>query len=213
MSQELIQAITDMREEDALKITQQLLENGAAPITILDACRDAMSIIGQRFETGECFIPELILAGEMLTQISAIIKPQLQQNSENKKIGKVVLGTVEGDIHDIAKDIVGFMLDVNGFEVTDLGVDVPPAKFVEAVKQTGANIVGLSGFLTLAFDPMKYTVQALKEAGLADVKVMIGGGQIDEQIRQYTGADAYGKDAMAAVSLAKQWVKEEFHVA
>ena len=213
MSQELIEAITDMREEEALKITQQLLESGADPINILDACREAMSIIGQRFETGECFIPELILAGEMLTQISAIIKPRLQQNSENKKIGKVVLGTVEGDIHDIAKDIVGFMLDVNGFEVTDLGVDVPPAKFVEAVKQTGANIVGLSGFLTLAFDPMKFTVQALKEAGLADVKVMIGGGQIDEQIRQYTGADAYGKDAMAAVSLAKQWVKEEFHVA
>lgn len=208
MSQELIQAITDMREEDALKITTQLLEDGADPITILDACREAMGIIGQRFETGECFIPELILAGEMLTQISAIIKPRLQQNGENKKIGKVVLGTVEGDIHDIAKDIVGFMLDVNGFEVTDLGVDVPPAKFVETVKKTGANIVGLSGFLTLAFDPMKFTVQALKDAGLADVKVMIGGGQIDEQIRQYTGADAYGKDAMAAVSLAKQWVKE-----
>ena len=206
MSQELIQAITDMREEEALAITKQMLENGTDPITILDACRDAMGIIGQRFETGECFIPELILAGEMLTQISAIIKPRLQQEGASKKIGKVVLGTVEGDIHDIAKDIVGFMLDVNGFEVTDLGVDVPPAKFVDAVKQTGAKVVGLSGFLTLAFDPMKYTVQALKAAGLAEVKVMIGGGQIDEQIRQYTGADAYGKDAMAAVSLAKQWV-------
>jgi 5-methyltetrahydrofolate--homocysteine methyltransferase len=205
MSQELIQAITDMREEDALNITKRMLENGADPITILDDCREAMGIIGQRFESGECFIPELILAGEMLSQISAIIKPRLQQNGESKKIGKVVLGTVEGDIHDIAKDIVGFMLDVNGFEVTDLGVDVPPAKFVEAVKQTGAKVVGLSGFLTLAFDPMKFTVQALKEAGLTDVKVMIGGGQIDENIRQYTGADAYGKDAMAAVALAKSW--------
>ena len=208
MSQELIQAITDMREEDALKITKQMLENGADPITILESCREAMGIIGQRFETGECFIPELILAGEMLSQISTIIKPRLQQNGGTKKIGKVVLGTVEGDIHDIAKDIVGFMLDVNGFEVTDLGVDVPPAKFVEAVKQTGAKVVGLSGFLTLAFDPMKFTVQALKDAGLADVKVMIGGGQIDENIRQYTGADAYGKDAMAAVSLAKSWSQE-----
>ena len=205
MSQELIQAITDMREEDALKITRQMLEGGAEPVTILDACRDAMGIIGRRFETGECFIPELILAGEMLSQISAIIKPKLQQNGGSKKIGKVVLGTVQGDIHDIAKDIVGFMLDVNGFEVTDLGVDVAPEKFVDAVKQTGAKVVGLSGFLTLAFDPMKFTVQALKDAGLADVKVMIGGGQIDENIRQYTGADAYGKDAMAAVSLAKSW--------
>jgi methanogenic corrinoid protein MtbC1 len=206
MSQELIQAITDMREEDALKITKQMLENGADPITILNACRDSMGIIGQRFETGECFIPELILAGEMLSEISAIIKPRLAQNGGSKKIGKVILGTVEGDIHDIAKDIVGFMLDVNGFEVTDLGVDVPPAKFVDAVKQTGAKVVGLSGFLTLAFDPMKFTVQALKDAGFADVKVMIGGGQIDEQIRQYTGADAYGRDAMAAVTLAKQWI-------
>lgn len=205
MSQELIDAITDMREEDALKITTQLLDGGTDPVSILDSCREAMGIIGKRFETGECFISELILAGEMLAQISTIIKPRVQQNGGAQKIGKVVLGTVQGDIHDIAKDIVGFMLDVNGFDVTDLGVDVPPAKFVETVKQTGATIVGLSGFLTLAFDPMKDTIKALKDAGLADVKVMIGGGQIDENIRQYTGADAYGKDAMAAVALAKSW--------
>ena len=96
MSQELIQAITDMREEDAITITKQMLENGADPLTILDACRDAMGIIGQRFETGECFIPELILAGEILSQISAIIKPRMQQGGESKKIGKVVLGTVAG---------------------------------------------------------------------------------------------------------------------
>jgi 5-methyltetrahydrofolate--homocysteine methyltransferase len=205
MTQELIQAIAEMHEEEAIELTRQLLENGTEPVTILEDCREAMTIIGKRFEDGDCFIPELILAGEMLSQISAEVKPRLQQNSTAKKIGKVVLGTVQGDIHDIAKDIVGFMLDVNGFEVTDLGVDVPPAKFVETVKQTGAKIVGLSGFLTLAFDPMKFTVQALKEAGLTDVKVMIGGGQIDENIRQYTGADAYGKDAMAAVALAKSW--------
>jgi trimethylamine corrinoid protein len=205
MSQELIQAITDMREEDAIELTKQMLDNGTDPVTILDDCREAMTIIGKRFDDGDCFIPELILAGEMLGEISAKVKPRLHKDGESKKAGKVVLGTVQGDIHDIAKDIVGFMLDVNGFEVTDLGVDVPPAKFVEAVNQTGAKIVGLSGFLTLAFDPMKFTVQALKEAGLADVKVMIGGGQIDENIRQYTGADAYGKDAMAAVALAKSW--------
>jgi 5-methyltetrahydrofolate--homocysteine methyltransferase len=142
----------------------------------------------------------------MLNQISVMIKPHLKQDSKVVKLGKVVIGTVEGDIHDIAKDIVVFMLDINGFEVTDLGVDVPPAKFVEAVKQTGAKVVGLSGFLTLSYDPMKETVAALKAAGLTDVKVMIGGGQIDEQIRQYSGADAYGKDAMAAVELAKNWI-------
>jgi methanogenic corrinoid protein MtbC1 len=205
MTQELIDAITEMREEDALKITNQMLDAGVSPLEVLDACRQAMEVIGKRFETGDCFIPELILAGEMLTQVSAVIKPRLQQTAEAKKLGKVVIGTVEGDIHDIAKDIVAFMLDINGFEVTDLGVDVPPAKFVETAKQTGAKVVGLSGFLTLAYDPMKATVAALKAAGLTDVKVMIGGGQIDAQIREYTEADAYGKDAMTAVNLAKGW--------
>ncbi len=206
MSQELIEAITEMREEDAVAIARRLLDAGVDPLEVLDACREAMAIIGRRFETGESFIPELILAGEILSQISAVVKPRMQQSAESHKLGKVVLGTVQGDIHDIAKDIVGFMLDINGFEVTDLGVDVAPEKFVAAVKETGAKIVGLSGFLTLAFDPMKYTVQALKNAGLADVRIMIGGGQIDENIRQYTGADAYGKDAMAAVAIAKSWI-------
>ncbi len=204
MSQELIDAITDMREEDALALTTQLLEAGTSPFEILDDCREAMEIVGGRFEREEAFIPELMLAGEVLAQISDIVKPHIKQEATSEKLGKIVFGTVEGDIHDIAKDIVVFMLDINGFEVTDLGVDVPPAKFVEAVKETGATIVGLSGFLTLAYEPMKATVAALEEAGL-DVKVMIGGGQVDEQIREYTGADAYGKDAMAAVMLAKQW--------
>ncbi|PWH19237.1 MAG: methionine synthase [Anaerolineae bacterium] len=205
MSQELIQAITEMREEDALKITQQMLDAGKDPLEVLEACRQAMEVIGKRFEAGDCFIPELILAGEMLRQVSDLIKPRLQKEATQKKHGKVVIGTVEGDIHDIAKDIVAFMLDVNGFEVTDLGVDVPPAKFVEATKETGAKVVALSGFLTLAYDPMKATVEALKAAGLNDVKVMIGGGQIDEQIRQFTGADGWGRDAMAAVKMANAW--------
>jgi 5-methyltetrahydrofolate--homocysteine methyltransferase len=205
MSQQLIDAITEMREEDALRLTNELLDNGASPADILGACKDAMDVIGKRFECGEAFIPELMLAGEMMTAITGLLKPRMAEESTGDKIGKVVLGTVQGDIHDIAKDIVGFMLDLNGFEVTDLGVDVAPAKFVETVKETGATIVGLSGFLTLAFDPMKDTVAALKAAGLTDVKIMIGGGQIDENIRQYTGADAYGKDAMAAVALAKEW--------
>jgi len=205
MSQELINAITGMNEDDALKVANQLLASGTNPLDILEDCRKAMDVIGKRFEAGDCFIPELIFAGEILSQISSLVKPHLKQAAESKKIGKIVFGTVQGDIHDIAKNIVVFMLDINGFDVTDLGVDVPPAKFVEAVKRTGAKIVGLSGFLTLAFDPMKETVAALKAAGLADVKVMVGGGQIDEQVCQYTGADAYGRDAMAAVALAKQW--------
>ncbi len=209
MSQDLIKAITEMREEDVLKITNQMLDNGVAPLQVLEDCRIAMEVIGKRFEAGESFIPELILAGEMLNQVSALIKPRMEKEAGAKKIGKVVIGTVEGDIHDIAKDIVAFMLDINGFDVTDLGVDVPPARFVEAARLKEAQIVALSGFLTLAYDPMKATVDALKAAGMNDVKVMIGGGQIDAQIKDYTGADAYGKDAMTAVKLAKNWIGGE----
>jgi trimethylamine corrinoid protein len=205
MSQELIDAITEMNEEEALRITKQQLEAGGDPLAILEDCRLAMEVVGKRFETGDCFIPELIFAGEILSQISEVVKPHVQQTAALQKAGKVVMGTVKGDIHDIAKDIVVFMLDINGFEVTDLGVDVPAEKFVEAAKQTGAKIVGLSGFLTLAFEPMKETVEAFKTAGLNDVKIMIGGGPVDDKVRQFTGADAYGRDAMAAVALAKKW--------
>ena len=205
MTKELINAIVEIREEDVISITNQLLDAGTSPLDILDACKGAMNIIGERYEKGDAFIPELMMAGEMLTSISDIIKPRMESEGSGEKKGTIVFGTVEGDIHDIAKEIVVFMLDINGFEVIDLGVDVSPAKFVEAVKESGATMVGLSGFLTLAFDPMKDTVAALKEAGL-NVKTMIGGGQIDEQIREFTGADAWGRDAMAAIALANEWV-------
>jgi methanogenic corrinoid protein MtbC1 len=210
MSKELIDAVVDMREEDAVKIAENLLNTGADPLSLLDDCREALGIIGSRFAAGECFVPELILAGEMLRQVGALVKPKLEGKTggaQQKKLGTVVFGTVEGDIHDIAKDIVEFMLEVNGFNVVDLGVDVPAAKFVEAVKEHKPQVVGLSGFLTLAYDPMKNTVQALKDAGLRDsVKIMIGGGQMDDQVAAYAKADAYGKDAMAAVTLSKGWV-------
>jgi len=186
-----------------------MLDKGTSALEVLDYCREAMALVGKRYEAGEYFVPELILAGEMLRQIAEVVKPKLTQTAEAKKRGTIVIGTVQGDIHDIGKNIVTFMLDVNGFDVKDLGVDVPVQKFVDAVKEFQPQVVGLSGFLTLAYDPMKNTVQALKDAGLRDqVKVMIGGGQMDEKIRQYAGADAYGKDAMAAVALAKSWVLE-----
>jgi methanogenic corrinoid protein MtbC1 len=209
MSKELIDAVVDMREDDAVKIAETLLNTGADPLGLLDDCREALGIIGGKFAAGECFVPELILAGEMLRQVGALVKPRLSTSGAGapKKIGKIVFGTVEGDIHDIAKDIVVFMLDINGFDVMDLGVDVPVARFVEAVKEFKPQVVGLSGFLTLAYDPMKNTVQALKDAGLRDsVKIMIGGGQMDDQVAAYAKADAYGKDAMAAVTLSKGWI-------
>ena len=206
MSKSLVEAIADMREDDALREVNTQLQNGGDPIQILDDCRQAMSLVGQRFEAGEYFVPELILAGEMLKQISTLVKPKLTQAAGANKHGTVVAGTVQGDIHDIGKDIVVFMLDVNGFQVYDLGVDVSPEKFIEKIKEVKPEVVALSGFLTLSYDAMKNTIAAIQAAGLRQsAKIMIGGGTVDEQIRSYAGADAFGKDAMAAVALAKQW--------
>jgi methanogenic corrinoid protein MtbC1 len=207
MSKELVNAIAEMREQEALELARKMVEGGSDPMEILDSAREAMGIVGGRYEKGTYFLPELILSGVMLNEIAEIVKPVLAEAAQVERHGKVVIGTVEGDIHDIGKDIVVFMLDVNGFEVLDLGIDVPAEKFVEAIKEFQPQVIGLSGFLTLAFDSMKDTVEAIKKAGLRDkVKIMIGGGQISEEIRTHTGADAYGKDAMAGVSLAKEWV-------
>ncbi len=207
MSGELIKAIAELEEKEALKLTKEKLDRGEEPHLILDESRSGMEIVGKRFSEGTYFLPELIFSAEIFKEITEIVKPRLKKDVQNKRLGKVIIGTVAGDIHDIGKDIVVFMLDVNGFEVYDLGVDVPPRKFVEKIKETNAPVVGLSGFLTLAFDSMKETVDVIKTAGLRDkVKIMIGGGQIDEEIKKYTGSDAYGKDAMAAVSLAKAWL-------
>ena len=182
MSKELIEAMVNMREKEAVELAKKMLANGEDPLKILGASKEAMDTVGKRFETGEFFLPELILAGEMVRQISEIVKPGLTGEVETKRLGKVLIGTVKGDIQDIGKDIVAFMLDVNGFEVLDLGIDVPPQKFVGAIKDFHPVVVGLSGFLTLAFDAMKETVAAITEAGLRDkVKVMIGGGQIDDE--------------------------------
>jgi len=203
---DLVRTLADLKEKEALKIVEDRLKAGEEPLKILDDARKAMEIVGKRFASGEYFMPDLVYSGEILKAINDMVKPKLAKAGEVKRLGKVVFGTVAGDIHDIGKDIVVFMLDVNGFEVYDLGVDVPAQKFVEKIKETGAPIVGLSGFLTLAYDSMKQTVEAIKGAGLRDkVKVMIGGGQITEEVRNYTGADAYGKDAMAGVTLAKKW--------
>jgi 5-methyltetrahydrofolate--homocysteine methyltransferase len=166
-----------------------------------------MEIVGKRFETYEYFIPDLVMAGEILTAISNIVRPLLTNAETDQKKGKVLIGTVEGDIHDIGKDLVTFMLEVSGYEVLDIGIDVPPQVFVEKVKTFQPQVVGLSAFLTLAYDSMKRTVEALEAAGSRkNLKIMIGGGQIDEEIRQYVHADAYGKDAIAAVNLCNQWI-------
>jgi len=206
MAEDLVYALANLKEQEAIKLVKDRLSAGEDPLKILGDARKGMEIVGNRFASSEYFIPDLVYSGEILKSVTELVKPKLTKEGESKKLGKIVFGTVAGDIHDIGKDIVVFMLDVNGFEVYDLGIDVPVQKFVDKIKETGAPIVGLSGFLTLAFDSMKQTVDAIKTAGLRDkVKVMIGGGQITEDVKTYTGADAYGKDAMAGVTLAKKW--------
>ena len=207
MSEELKEAMVDLREQDALRLTDELLAGGADPLTIVAACKDAMEVIGQRFADGKAFIPELIMAGEIMQGITAKVKPHLKAEVSGDRLGTVVMCTVQGDIHDIGKDIVVTMLDIAGFDVVDLGVDVPVAEVVEAVRARKAQVVGLSALLTVAFESMKATVKALDEAGLrAQCKIMIGGAPVNEDLVAYTGADDWGKDAVVAVELAKTWV-------
>ena len=206
MSQQLVNCIAEMQEEEALALAKELLDAGTPPTQILDDCRAAMDVVGKRFEQGQYFIPELILAGEMLKSISAEVRPHLKSGHKDAKQAKVVIGTVKGDIHDIGKDIVSFLLDVNGFEVFDLGIDVPPQAFVDKIAEVKPKVVAMSGFLTMSYDAMKETVEAITAAGQRDgVKIMIGGGVMDDQVAKYAGADAFGADAMSAISLAKQW--------
>ena len=207
----LVEAMANMKEEEALSVVDEMLEKGEDPGKILDLTSQAMQVVGERYQEGTYFLPELIMSGEMLKKIGEVLKPHLAAQTEKiKKLGTVVLGTVRGDIHDIGKDIVAFMLEVNGFEVLDLGIDQPEANFVKAVKEHHPQVLALSGFLSVAFDSMKSTIEQVEAAGLRpDLKVIIGGGQMDETVRKYTGADAYGDDAMAAVAFAKEAVGEK----
>jgi methanogenic corrinoid protein MtbC1 len=207
MNNKLVHLMADLMEKETIAMVKELISGGTNPMEILDAARSAMEVVAKRFESGEYFIPDLFMAGEMMKGISEIVKPLLKKRDTSTKKGKVLVGTVAGDIHDIGKDIVTFMLDVSGYDILDLGIDVPVNTFVEKTREFQPQVVGLSGFLTLAFDSMKKTVEALEQAGLRDkVKIMIGGGQMDDEVRKYIRADAYGKDAVAAVNLCRQWI-------
>lgn len=209
MAKDLAKALGDLQEDEAIAITQEKLDANEDAMAILAEAGKGMDTVGIRFSKGEYFIPDLVYSGEILRRINEMVKPKLTAGTSQKKEGKVIIATVAGDIHDIGKDILVFMLDVAGFEVFDMGVDVPIQQIVDKVKETGATVLGLSGFLTLAYDAMKETIEALKAAGLRDkLKIMIGGGQITSDIVKYTGADAYGKTAIEGVDLAKKWLRK-----
>ncbi len=207
----LKEAVVEMQEERALSLTRQYLEEGTDPMALFGTYQEALGEIGKRFEEEVYFIPELVMSGEMVNRAAELIKPHMpdtEGSAGEEKLGKILIATVEGDIHDIGKNIVTMILDINGFDVKDIGVDVPADTIVDTAEAFGADVIGLSGLLTLAFEPMKKVVDTLNERGLRDkYKVLIGGGQLDAQVCKYTGSDAFVTDAVAGMNLCKEWVK------
>lgn len=205
MSEKLTQLLANLDEQAALAEVQSELDAGTNPLEIFEACRLGMVEVGKRYEKNEYFVADLMMAGEVFKQASELLSPAMHGMTNETK-GKVVFGTVQGDVHDIGKDLVVALLRADGFEVIDAGVDVPPATFVELVKESGTTVLGLSGLITTAYEGMKNTVAALDEAGLRDkVKVLIGGGLVNDDVQAYAGADAWGKDANEAVTLVNKY--------
>ena len=198
-------AIIDGNAPQSKELTQKALQDQMSPENVLkDGLIAAMQEVGDRFEKGEFFVPEMLISARAMKEGMAILKPLLQQQGV-KAIGKVVIGTVKGDLHDIGKNLVGMMLEGAGFEVIDLGTDVSPEKFIQAIKDHGANLVGLSALLTTTMLSMKSIIAAMQTAGLrAKAKVIIGGAPVTEAFAREIGADGYGQDASHAVRVAKQ---------
>lgn len=203
MHEELFNKIIDMDEEGSIKLAKEYLEGGGDAQKLLDVCRDAMGVIGDKFEKGEYFLSELLLGGEIFGSIMEFTLPLLKEG-DAIKLGKIVLGTVKDDIHNIGKDIFKAFVEAAGFEVVDIGVDVPEEKFIAAVKEHKPDIVGMSCLITAGISSMKKTVEALKKSGLSDFKIIIGGGRVDEEVKQLSGADAWADDAARGVRLCKE---------
>jgi len=202
---ELAQCLVDLDEDRVNVQVDQKIQAGEDPLAIIKELNDGMVKIGNLFETNEYFLSELIMSGEILNAVTAKLEPLLTGGKTEDSIGVVVIGTVKEDIHDIGKNIVVTLLKGTGFEVVDLGVNVPAEKFVQAIRETGAKVLGLSALLNFTFPEIKNVVDALAAAGLRDqVKVMIGGAPCNEQVRVFSGADYYAKDAAAGVNICKE---------
>lgn len=207
----LVKRVADLDEQEALSIVRRLLAAGEDPMGIIYECERGMRIVGKRYEEGDYYIAALIMAGEIFRQVVDIVKPQLTAESSEATSGCVLLGTVQGDIHDIGKDVLGMLLACHGFTVHDLGVDVRPERFVEAALEHKPDILGLSGLLTAAYTSMQDTVALLREA-TSDWSprpyIIIGGGRVDEEICRYVGADYWTVDAMEGVHLCQRLMVE-----
>jgi methanogenic corrinoid protein MtbC1 len=206
MAEKIASLIIDLEEEKTLAAVRSALDEGVEPLKLVEELREGMSEVGRRFEEKEYYLSELIMSAEIFKQAIELIEAKLGGCTEASK-GSVVVGTVKGDIHDIGKNIVASLLRCDGFDVHDLGVDVSPGAFVSKLQETGAKLLALSGLLTMTFDAMKETVEAVSGAALREsVKIIIGGGPVNESVVEFTGADAYGKDAAEAVRLASGYL-------
>lgn len=209
LKDELFESVVELEEQKAYELVKQLLEDNSDPKEIIDVLRKAVEVIGEKFNKKEYFLTELVMAGEIFQQSAKILEPALKKDAvKEKSKGVVVVGTVKGDVHDIGKNIFVTLLKSTGFEVYDLGVDIPPQDFVNKVKETNADVVGYSGLLTVALDTMKETTEALKSEGLRDkVKIIIGGLPTDEMWMKGAGADAFTDNAFEGVKIVKKWLE------
>ncbi len=211
MSQELLSKITDSivagEPEEVVTLTRQALNAGIEPMTIIQqALVPGMTIVGEKFQEGEYFLPDLIISADGMQQAMQLLEPELKARQQKVvSAGTVVIGTVQGDIHEIGKSLVATMLSANGFKVYDLGVDVPVEKFVDKVRETGADLLGLSALLTTTMVGQREVIQALQESGLRQqVKVLVGGSPVSRRWAESIGADGYAEDAISAVQVARQ---------
>jgi methylmalonyl-CoA mutase cobalamin-binding domain/chain len=207
--QGLTQAFVDLDDEATLGEVEAQLEAGSDPLAVIEKCRLGITEVGERFASGEYYLSELIMAADIFQRAMALIEPHLNVAAGGDARSSVVMGTVKGDIHDLGKNIVVILLRCEGFEVLDLGVDVPPERFVTALLEAEAPVVGMSCLMTTAFESMKATVQAIEEAGIRErVYVMIGGGPVDERVCEHVGADLFARDAVEGIRACKRWLDQ-----
>ncbi len=206
--EDLAKAVMDLDEESAYELVEQLIKDGVEPNDIIEILRKGVEVVGDKFNKKEYFLTELVMAGEIFTQAAIILEPYMKKDViDESNVESIVVGTVQGDVHDIGKNIFVTLLKSAGYNVVDLGVDIPPEEFVEKVKETGAKIVAYSGLLTVALESMNTTTEALKAAGLRkNIKIIIGGLPVDELWMKKAGADAFTDNAFEGVNIVKKWL-------
>jgi methylmalonyl-CoA mutase cobalamin-binding domain/chain len=206
--EDLAKAVMDLDEESAYELVEQLIKDGVEPNDIIEILRKGVEVVGDKFNKKEYFLTELVMAGEIFTQAATILGPHMKEAAiDESNVESIVVGTVQGDVHDIGKNIFVTLLKSAGYNVVDLGVDIPPEEFVEKVKETGAKIVAYSGLLTVALESMNATTEALKAAGLRkNIKIIIGGLPVDELWMKKAGADAFTDNAFEGVNIVKKWL-------